>query len=259
MTVAGSALPVELVPGLVWLGDCWEVPWRGTTIHSSNSAYLLEGDRYALLVDGGHPKDVRTLGSQLAQRLAATELELRYVFTTHQETPHSAAVGRVLDRYPSAELVGDVRDYHFIFPRHANRLRQLDVGASLDLGGTQFVVVEATIKDLSSTLWGFDLRRRVLFPGDGFAFAHFHDADMCGHWTDEVQDLPVAEMTARFSENALYWTTMVVMDQFVAQLDRQLEDLGAQIVAPTHGLPIRDLEAVMPAIREGLRAGGKTA
>jgi flavorubredoxin len=244
--------PLELVPGLVLLGACWEVPFRGQTIHSTNAAYMIEGDRYAMLVEGGHPKDVAVVEEQVRRRLAQTGLELRFVFTSHEETPHSASAGRILAAHPGAELVGGVGDFHLIFPQHADRLRPLRPGDALDLGGTEFVVLEAVIKDLASTLWGFDTRTATLFPGDGFAFAHYHDAGMCGRWTDEVPGLPVAAMAARFAENALYWTTMTAMAPFVDRLDEQLATLGVRIVAPTHGLPIRDIAGAMPAIRAGL-------
>jgi len=36
VTAERNPLPRELRPGIVWLGDCWEVPFRGTTLHSYN-------------------------------------------------------------------------------------------------------------------------------------------------------------------------------------------------------------------------------
>ena len=254
MTAERNPLPRELRPGIVWLGDCWEVPFRGTTLHSYNSVYLVEGERCALLVEAGHPQDLDVIQAQLEARLAATGLALSYVFATHQETPHSAGIGRVLSSYPSAQLVGDVRDYHFVFPEYEDRFRPMRVGESLDLGGTKFSIVEAVIKDLPSTQWGFDASSRTLFPGDGFAFAHYHDAGMCGRFAEEVVALPIAEMTARFAENALYWTTFTPMDPFVARLEALIARCGIEMIAPTHGLPIGDIEATLPAIAEGLRA-----
>ena len=51
----------------------------------------------------------------------------------------------------------------------------------IDLGDRQFMAVEPVIRDLRTTLWGFDTGERVLFPGDGFAYSHYHWDDHCGN------------------------------------------------------------------------------
>ena len=48
--------------------------------------------------------------------------------------------------------------------------------------------------------------------------------------------------------------------QVVADLDMEsvIESLQVQVVAPTHGLPVTDLPATFPKIREGLLAAEGT-
>jgi flavorubredoxin len=252
--VSAQPLPRELAPGLFWLGDCIQERWQGQILHGYNSCYLLRGEHTSVLVEAGHPKDLPVIEAQLEGLLERGGPELRYLFATHQETPHSSGIARVLERHPDVLVVGDVRDYHMFFPEHRGRFRQMDVGESLDLGGTEFVIVEAAIRDLLSTQWGFDTSRRVLFPGDGFAYSHYHEAGMCGATAEESPDLAVADMTGLFAELALYWTRFTDMDPHVARLQGLLDRLEVELIAPTHGLPITDLSKTVPKVIDGLLA-----
>jgi len=249
-----NPLPRELMPGLFWLGSCVPVPTREQELHSYNSCYLVCGARESMLIETGCPQELDTTLEQLAALLAGGAPPLRWVFCTHQETPHSAGIGAVLEAHPQARLVGEVRDYHLFFPEYADRFAPLAVGGEVDLGGTCIRVCDAIIRDLPSTVWGFDTARRVLFPGDGFAYAHFHGADHCGRTAEEAPTLPIPEMTSLFAAAALYWTRFTDMQPYVDRLDRFLEDDlgGVALIAPTHGLPITDLSATMPDVRAGL-------
>ena len=251
---ASNPLPRELLPGLFWMGDCIKERWQGQILHGYNSCYLLEGEHSSVLVEAGHPKDLPVIEEHLEGLLARGGPPLRYLFTTHQETPHSSGIGRVLERHPEAIVVGDVRDYHLYFPEHVGRFRQLEPGDSIDLGGTRLLIIEAVIRDLLSTQWAFDTRRRVLFPGDGFAYSHYHEQGMCGATAEEAPDLAVADMTGLFAELALYWTRFTDMEPYIARLEALLARLDVALIAPTHGLPITDRRRTVAAVLDGLRS-----
>jgi flavorubredoxin len=250
-----NPLPRELAPGVFWLGACLLQMWQGRLIHGYNSAFLVCGDDASLLVDAGHPKDLPVIEAQLDALLHAGAPELRYVFCTHQETPHASGIGRWLSRFPELTVCGDVRDFHLVFPQFEHRLRILAPGESIDLGGTQVRLVESVIRDYISTLWAFDTRRHVLFPGDGFAYSHYHDPSHCGKVAEEAPELDLPDMTAVFAELALYWTRFSDMEPYIERLDGMLDELGVELIAPTHGLPITDLVRALPRVREGLRFG----
>jgi flavorubredoxin len=251
-------LPRELAPGLFWLGDCTRYGYDGVDYHGYASLYLLAGDDASLLVEAGHPADIEAIERQLDAVFALGAPPLRYVFPTHQESPHAGGLGRLLARYPQAVAVGDVSDYHLVFPEQAGRLRSLAPGDALDLGGTEFVVVEAVFRDYLHTLWGFDRRSGTLFPGDGFAYSHVHRADQCGSVAEEVPSLDLVRMTAMYSEFAFYWTRFVDIEPYVQRLAQLvLEELPTKLVAPTHGLPITDVGLTVPRILAGMRAGGR--
>jgi flavorubredoxin len=249
---ASDPLPRELAPGIFWIANCLSMPWQDRVLHSYNSCYLVQGSRDSILIETGCAQQLPITARQLDALLARGGPPLRYIFCTHQETPHSAGLGWFLERYPDATVVGDVRDYHLFFPEHEGRLRTLAIGEAVDLGDTQFQVREAVIRDLPSTQWGFDTARGALFPGDGFAYAHFHEESHCGKTAEEAVNLPIPAMTKLFAEAALYWTRFTDMEPYIQRLDECLAD-GVRLVAPTHGLPITDLDATLPGVRAGLR------
>ena len=250
-----NTLPRELAPGVHWLGDCLEQPFRGKVYHSYNAAFLIVGSEASMLVETGHPKDFPVIEQQLSQVLAQGAAPLKHLFITHQETPHSGGLGRVLRRFPDLTIHGDISDYHLAFPEHVHRLHPMEVGEAVDLGGRQFVVTEPVIRDLRTTVWGFDTGERVLFPGDGFAYSHYHWDGHCGMIAEEAESLDLVDVLAVFAERALYWTTFTDMNIYVDRLEQLLADLDVAVIAPTHGLPILDLAVTVPRVKAGLLNG----
>ena len=254
-----GTLPRELAPGLWWLGVCQHYPfdYHGSSLHAYNSVYLLSGQDASVVVEGGFPSDVQIIERQIEQVLERGAPPLRYLFTTHTETPHCASFGRLLQQYPDAVICGDVSDLHLVFPALTDRLLPLAPGDSLDLGGTELRIVESVIRDYIYTRWAFDTSRKVLFTGDGVAYSHYHAAGQCGRVAEEVPQLDLADMTALFGELAFFWTRFTDLEPYIERLDRLLfDELGVEIVAPTHGLPIVNPRATMSAVYNGFRRGG---
>ncbi|SFK64513.1 MBL fold metallo-hydrolase [Falsiroseomonas stagni] len=250
-----NPLPREITPGVFWLGDCLEQRAKGKIYHTYNAAFLICGTEASMLVETGHPKDFPLIDRQM-QEILATRASLKYLFVTHQETPHAGGLGRVLSRYPEALLCGDVSDYHLAFPQYEHRLLAMKEGDRIPLGGRDFVAVEPVIRDLRTTWWGFDSGSRVLFPGDGFAYSHYHEDGHCGLCAEEASSLDLPDVSAVFADRALFWTKFTDMNHYVDRLRLLLERLDVKVIAPSHGLPILDPEATVPKLIEGLLYGG---
>lgn len=246
-------LPRQLAEGVTWIGECMEVPYQGRILHSYDSLFLVAGDHSSMLIEAGFPGDRAETDRQLAAALTSAP-PLRYIFLTHQEIPHAGGLGRLLQRFPEARAVGDVRDYHLFLPEFESRLDPLQPGDRIDLGGTEVEVVRPVIKDLISTQWAFDVRSRTLFPGDGFAFAHHHESDECGSLTEEIPSLDITAMAEMFVDAALPWMRYVDMGLFAEALADCVESLGVENCAPTHGLPTCAVAELMPKIRASLVA-----
>ena len=249
-----QAMPREMVEGVFWLGDCLEQHAKGKIYHSYNAAFLLVGNEASMLIETGHPKDFPLIDKQLRQLLIG-RAPLKYLFVTHQETPHSGGLGRILARYPEAVLCGDMSDYHLAFPQFADRMVPMGLGDAIDLGGRSFVAVEPVIRDLRTTWWGFDTKERVLFPGDGFAYSHYHEDGHCGLFAEEATSLDLADVSAVFADRALFWTKFTDMHNYVDRLRWLFDQLDVKAVAPAHGLPILDPKKTVPKVEEGLLYG----
>jgi flavorubredoxin len=252
-----NPLPREIADGVFWLGDCLEQHYKGKLYHSYNAAFLLCGSEASMLIETGHPKDFPEIERQMKDILSQPgRAPLKYLFITHQETPHSGGLGRVFERWPDITVHGDVADYHLAFPQHADRLFTMEVGDEIDLGDRKFIAVEPVIRDLRTSLWGFDTGSKTLFPGDGFAYSHYHWDGHCGLVAEEATSLDLEDVLAVFAERALFWTTFTDMNLYVDKMEALMNELGVQTVAPTHGLPVLDLAKTMPKVRDGLIAEG---
>jgi flavorubredoxin len=248
-------LPREVSPGVFWLGQCLEQREAKKMYHSYNAAFLVVGETASMFVDTGHPKDFPEIERQASDVLARGAPPVKYLFLTHQETPHSGGLGRFLDRFPDVMIYGEMSDYHLAFPQYADRMHWMKLGDTLDLGGDTFVTVESVVRDLRTTLWGFTTKGRVLFPGDGFAYSHYHEDGHCGLVAEEAATLDLGETSAVFAERALFWTKFVDMTIYTEELDKLLAELDVRTICPSHGLPITDPEATVPKVKEGLIFG----
>jgi len=259
-STAGKTLPRELAAGIFWLGDCAWRPYKGELVHSYHSVFLVAGEETSVIVDTGHPKDWAVLETQLDGLLGQSVPPPSYVFPTHAEFPHAANLGRWLEKFPDARVIGDVRDYHLIFPEAVDCLVPAQAGHRIDLGGTEFVLRRAVIRDLVTSLWGYDTARGALFPGDGFAYMHEHLAGQCGKTAEEVPDLPIPELTAIFAQYALYWTRFTDLEPHIQELDELFTGTEpVALVAPSHGAPLLDPQRTVEMIKAGLRLGAARA
>src|SRR4029450_12037999 len=206
-----NKMPREIAPGVFWIGDCLAQRHKGKIYHGYNAAFLVARETASCLVETGHPKDFPVIERHMNELLARGVAPLKYLFVTHQETPHCGGLGRVLKAHPEAILCGDVSDYHLAFPQYEHRMRWMKEGDEIDLGGRTLMAVEPVIRDLRTTWWGFgaqerggvpggrrllalgpviralrtrwwgfDTKERVLFRGDGFASSHYHEDGHCG-------------------------------------------------------------------------------
>jgi flavorubredoxin len=132
----------------------------------------------------------------------------------------------------------------------------MEVGDEIDLGDRTFIAVEPVIRDLRTSLWGFETGARCLFPGDGFAYSHYHFDGHCGLFAEEATSLDLKDVLAVFAERALFWTITTDMNIYVDKLEALMDDIGVEVIAPTHGLPITDISLTMPKVRDGLIADG---
>ncbi len=242
-------LPRLLTPDVLWTGGCIELTVRGEHVHSHFSNYVVRGSRTSVLVDTGHPMHADQIEQAFDGFLGDAAPD--YIFTTHLEYPHCGLLPKWLQKYPSAVVIGDVRDYELYYPEHAGRFVQKNPGDFVDLGDRRFVVVPAIWCDLKETLWGFDTKDRILFVADGFSATHHHIPGHCGLTASE-QPIPDREMMRTINELALQWTRYTDASVTFDELDELLGLLQPRIIAPAHGAVIDQPAVMLPRIKDGM-------
>jgi flavorubredoxin len=255
-----SDLPREVAPGVTWMGACVTFQLPDKLIHGHNSTYLAQGTERAVMVDTGSPSNWNEIEQVLDDRLGGRPLD--YVFPSHPELPHTGNLPRLVAKYPDVQIVGDIRDYHLFFPTVVDNLHPRVPGDRLDLGGgVEFVIAEALILDLPNTQWAYVPTAKTLFTTDGFCYMHHPELDdedpmhlpgECGLTTSELSAPPTVENAAFFSGSALYWARFIDdADERYARVIQFVRDIDAQVLCPTHGNVITDVEEVMAIVQEG--------
>lgn len=274
MTIDHSGRPREITPGIHHLGIChvYENDVRfpfvnGRPIHLHLSNYMVIGTEKTVMIDTGEPAGWDIVSAQMDEVLRGRRLD--YLFPTHPEFLHSANLARILKKYPEARVIGDVRDYEMYFPGVADRFISMDVRTALDLGGGyEFVLLEAPIKDLPSSMWGYERSQSVMFCADAFSFAHlhatipgldmseFHMADECSLTTEELPGGvgQVRDNSAFILRAALYWLRYIDTAPLFAEVDRLFRAFPPRIIAPAHGHVIVNPDEVVPVIQAEMQS-----
>src|ERR1700687_3046345 len=235
-TPVAQRMPREIAPGVFWIGDCLAQRHKGKSYHGYNAAYLVAGTDASILVETGHPKDFPVIERHMNELFAHGVAPLKYLFVTHQETPHCGALARIMKPFPDVLLCGDVSDYHLAFPQYEHRMRWMREGDAIDLGGRTLMAVEPVIRRLRTTWWGFDTGERVLFAGDSATSIHYHQDGNCGLVAKEAVSLDLPDVSAVFADLALFWTKFANMDAYCERLDHLLDRFGGRSIAPQPGL-----------------------
>lgn len=249
-----NPLPREIAPGVFWLSECYLMPHQSTWLHTYNASYLVVSGNQSAVIEAGLAGETDVVIKQLEDLIARGAPEPEFVFVTHSEVPHAGGCGDLLARFPQASLYGDVTDLHLVWPEYAGRMHMLDPGDKVTVGATEIFVVEGVFRDLLYSRWFFEPSTATLFPGDGFAYTHYHQPGACGSFAEDVPDLDLSASMESFALAAFHWTRYVDIEPYIDRLDKLLfEELVVRVIAPSHGLAIRDPAATMPLIRAGLR------
>jgi flavorubredoxin len=246
LTPAVVTRPREIAPGVHWLGGCNSSQFHGRAVHNHNSLFLIQGSARSAIYDTGQPSDWHKIDAQFDK---ISGPEPAFIFPSHPEGPHGGNLLYLLERFPNAQVVGDMRDYHLYFPELAGRCLAVQPGETLDLGGSSLVVVPALLRDLTTTLWAYDTARQVLFVSDGLPYTHSHDETQCALTSAEIPSPPTFEEFGIFIERAFYWTYFVDVDPFFDRLSELLKIYPASIIAPAHSNVIVDPPTLVSSFR----------
>lgn len=267
-TVIPEPFPAEIAPGVFWLGSCLRGNSPKGEVHTGVWTYLVIGTDKTLMYETGLPQSWEILEPVIEQVLGGRALD--YIVPSHPEYPHSGNLPNLLDKYPGAVAIGDMRDYPLHYPDYADRMVETPAGEVVDLGGGyQVRLLEAVLRDMTNTVWAYEISQQVLFVSDGFAYLHRPDyvitgeedldidqhlPGQCGLISGVGDTFPSLEDILHYCSMAFYWSRY--RDDSDRNFDR-LQDLLAEnptrILAPSHGNVTLDLDRVVPLAREAHR------
>ena len=259
MTRPLRELPREIAPGVWWVGGCLRSNAFEHPVHFHVSAYLIIGRDKALLYDTAPPDLWAQMDRDLDRLLDGRTLD--YIVPSHPEIPHAGNLNKLLDKFPNAVAIGDMRDYHLYFPDHEHRMQSIPHGTTLDLGGGyKFTLLDAIIEDLPTTVWGYEHKQQVLFAVDALGYGHLpqsadndeplHAEGECALFASELNQPPRQELAAYLTQASLFWSRYVEIGPFFQRFEALLEQYPARFIAPAHGSVIDDLSIVLPAMRQ---------
>lgn len=252
--------PREIAAGIWWIPACLSTMLEGKETHVHAAPFLIVSSEKTLLWDTAPPIQWPDVERSLDQILGDRPLD--YLVVSHPEVAHGGSVARVLERYPDAQLLGDLQDYPLFFPHLADRMVSHPLGEPLDLGSHRITLVEALLKDLPNTVWAYESAQQVLFVADGFAYSHrppledddrpTHVPGECASLASELGEPPSAAQVVWITKSALYWTRFVRMDSFVQRMEALLSRYPSRLLAPAHGAVIDELDTNLPLLWEAL-------
>lgn len=234
----------EIADGIHWIQGChaksrdryrgqdWYEP--GHDVHSCNNAFLVVGEE-TLLFDTLAPakRDVALTGLESALDGRA----LDYLAPSHPENPHAGNTHAILEAHPEATLLApDYGNAHELY-RLGDSVR-MGVGEEVDLGGPVVRFVEPLFVDHFLHTWLYEETRDVLFCVDWFGYPHL-DVE-CGRCFDEIGTPMTVTRLSDHPTTPFFWLKFADP----AKLERTIEwaraEYGRSMLAPTHGLPIRE-------------------
>lgn len=262
----------EVQPGLFAIQECgphragfvadrntWPEDWYedGRTVHIPQNAYLIRGEK-SLLFDTLSPAGGDQILAELGDLLDGEGLD--YLVVSHPDVPHAGNTARILRAHPDATLVAPaVGSVHALY--HLEDALKVGPGDELDLGGPVVRFREATFVDAPMSIWMSELRTGTLFPVDWLGFPHM--GGECGRFADELERAVSLSRLIEFHGRVMFWYAYVDVGKVQAEIDRMVESLDVSVLAPAHGLviredPLRYVEAmkdVVAAIRRRGRVG----
>ncbi len=235
--------PHPITDGVLWVGAVdWErrvfdelvpIP-EGTTYNS----YLVRGADRTVLVDAVDPSFAHLLFDRLA---TAGVDRLDHVVVNHAEQDHSGALPAVLARFPEATVLATAKARNLLVEHlgvPAERLRAVEDGERLDLGGKTLRFVHFPWVHWPETMLTFVEEDRLLLPGDLFGSHLAFGSPLLG------------EPAATLAEAKRYFgEIMMPFRKVIARNLPRVEQLDPALIAPSHGPVHRHPAPILDAYR----------
>jgi len=204
---------------------------------TSYNAYLVRGSEKTALIDTVDPPFWPALEEQLRD-----VAKIDYVISHHAEQDHSGSIGRVLEKYPNAQVLCSEKCKsmlvdHLHIPEA--RVRTVADGETVFLGGKTLQFIYTPWVHWPETMTTFLKEDGILFSCDFFG-SHLATTDLY------AMDRPrVYESAKRY-----YAEIMMAFRNVIRKNIEKVEALPVRVIAPSHGPVYDDPKFIIDAYKD---------
>ena len=208
---------------------------------TSYNAYIVKGSEKTALIDTVEPHKKEELFKNLKE-LGVERID--YIVSNHAEQDHSGAIPDVLKAFPKAKVVTNKKCKQMLqdllhLPEEVFKV--IDEGESLSLGDRSLQFFMAPWVHWPETMFTWVPEEKVLFTCD-FLGSHIATSELFDT-TDENRAKVYLETKRYYAEIMMPFRNFI--KKHLALIDR----LGPEIIAPSHGVVIKDVEFMTGAYK----------
>ena len=189
---------------------------------TSYNAYLIRGNDKTVLIDSADP----TMRVEFMDQIADID-RVDYIISNHTEQDHSGLIPAVIDKYPKATVLASAKAVNMLVEHlaiAADRIRAVNDGEALDLGGKQLKFIYTPWVHWPETMSTYLVEDKILFSCDFFG-SHMATSDLF-----VVDEGVVYEAAKRY-----YAEIMMPFRRIIGGNLEKLKSLEIDIIAPSHG------------------------
>ena len=239
---------VRITSSVQWVGAIdWErrlfdelLPLPDGTTYNS---YLVRGSEKTALIDTVDPNFTGVLLGNLRENGVK---RIDYVVINHAEQDHSGSLAAVLAEYPDSKAVATPKCKAYIVDMlHVpeDRIMTVEDGATVSLGGSELKFIHFPWVHWPETMLTLFAKEGILFPCDMFG-SHF-----------AVGDVRNADEAKRHEISKTYFATIMMPFRNVIEPRLpKVQELGLDLIAPSHGPIIREPAKMLAAYRQWISA-----
>ena len=189
---------------------------------TSYNAYFIRGNDKNVLIDSADP----SMRVEFMDHIADID-RVDYIISNHTEQDHSGLIPAVIDKYPKATVLASAKAVNMLVEHlaiAADRIRAVNDGETLDLGGKHLKFIYTPWVHWPETMSTYLVEDKILFSCDFFG-SHMATSDLF-----VVDEGMVYEAAKRY-----YAEIMMPFRRIIGGNLEKLKSLEIDIIAPSHG------------------------
>ncbi len=226
---------MKIADNVFWVGV---VDWNVRDFHgystvygTSYNAYLVKDEKVVLI-------DTVKFGfeDELLEKLEELTDKIDYLVVNHIEMDHAGAVKAVLEKYPEAKIITNVRGKKGLKDAYGieKDIEVVKTGDRLKIGKQELTFIEMPMVHWPDSMATYLAEQKILFPNDAFGMHYASSKIIDSEFDNE-------ELERVFFEAAKYYANIVLpYSQQVKKVLGELKKIDIEMICPSHGIIWRD-------------------